>query len=202
MRTNISWLLEHYKLSQNQLAQLSGVTQSRLNRALTTTAQPRLDMVKSIADVFEIPVGLLFEGDVSKVKNLPDRMHLTTKLIERQIDEMRNIPPGLRKLMAADPSGDDSRLHDLALHLGVADDADEAAASPPAFSTQLVRDGVKASNGGKYFEVIRRVRDALVHAQLQPDPEAYTRLLAQALKHPDDEELVHAMIELLRTKHR
>lgn len=194
LRTNITWLLEHYGLSQNQLAQLTGVTQSRLNRALNTTAQPRLDMIRKIADPFGIPVGVLVAGEVSKQKGLPDRGAVQHMLVERQIDEMRNVPPGLRKLMVP-PEGDDSRLGDLAINLGLHSPQD--APEPPPFPQQLVRDGVKASNGGLYLEVIRRVRNALVHAHLSPDPEAYTQLLELAFKRPEDEEFVDTLVLLL-----
>lgn len=66
--TNLRFLREQRKLSQNKLAEYIKTSQANINRWEDGSISPGIDKVDSIADYFNIPISMLLGEDLRLIK--------------------------------------------------------------------------------------------------------------------------------------
>lgn len=67
---NIKTLLQHFGVTNASIAKRIGVDKSTLTRWFTSDSSPRAESVKAIADIFDIPVSMLYEVPVVFEKDM------------------------------------------------------------------------------------------------------------------------------------
>lgn len=67
---NIKTLLQHFGVTNASIAKEIGVDKSTLTRWFTSDSSPRSESVKAIADIFGIPVSMLYEVPVEFEKDI------------------------------------------------------------------------------------------------------------------------------------
>ena len=67
---NIKTLLQHFGVTNASIAKEIGVDKSTLTRWFTSDSSPRSESVKAIADIFGIPVSMLYEVPVEFEKDV------------------------------------------------------------------------------------------------------------------------------------
>ncbi len=67
---NIKTLLQHFGVTNASIAKRIGVDKSTLTRWFTSDSSPRSESVKAIADIFDIPVSMLYEVPVEFEKDI------------------------------------------------------------------------------------------------------------------------------------
>lgn len=120
---NIKAVREHHNMSQSDFAKLLNMTASAVSAWELGTREPRIKNLRQIADLFQIPMSELMNGDVEtyyKAKKSPASAAAETRELTRE--ELIDILMRLRILRSPTDTLSDADLKFLMHVISVLDD--------------------------------------------------------------------------------
>lgn len=183
LRANISWLMDHYALSENALARVAAMTQSTLQRVMKMGSEPRTPTLERLGKPFGLTAEQLRSATlIDDIRAV--RIQLPTEP-EQQLSEpvplrMRSPEP---RIVHLDSEARKARL--LAQRGNAAFKFGDEIDLAPAFNT---------AGKSRAIIVVHRLNQALRALGVHPDLPDYQKMVELALARPDSIALLEIIV--------